>query len=95
MFALFNLLATPEPSAHIAFVDALKSVSGTRHVVSIVDEAPFLARAQGDARRVEERRAAWQTLFAEHGRQPVFVNLDAPDLEKAQAAIEAQMGGVK
>jgi hypothetical protein len=92
--ALFNLAATPEREAHAAFVAALATAAGAHPTLILVDEAPLRARAEGDARRLEERRATWRELFAERGLEPIFVDLEAPDLAQAETAIEARLEAV-
>ena len=92
--ALFNLAATPEREAHAAFVAALAAAAGAQPTLVLVDEAPFRARAEGDARRLDERRATWRDLFAERGLEPIFVDLEVPDLARAESAIEARLEAV-
>jgi hypothetical protein len=69
----------------------LAKAAGAQPTLVLVDEAPFRARAGGDARRLDERRAAWRELFAERGIDPVFVDLEAPDLARAESEVEARL----
>jgi hypothetical protein len=92
VMALFNLAATPEREAHGRFVDALRGPSAGHPVLLLIDEAPFVARGDVDARRLDERRAVWTAQFAERGIEPLFVNLASPDLAAAEAAIESWLG---
>ncbi|RXZ68034.1 DUF2868 domain-containing protein, partial [Agromyces albus] len=92
---LFGLTATPEDDAHGAFLTALgggddrrrAAASGT--TVALVDESAFLARWGDDARRRDERRAAWRELLEAHGSVSVFVDLIDPDLAAAEAELAA------
>jgi len=87
--ALFNLAATPEHEAHGAFVDAMRRAAAGHPVIVLVDEAAFRARAPGDAKRLEERRAAWRALLADRDVSPVFVDLAAPDLPAVEKQFDA------
>ena len=92
VIALFNATATPEREAHGAFVAALAAgAEAARPVVAIVDESAFRARWPGQDRRLTERRAAWKDLFAESRVQPMFIDLAAPDLAAAEAALDAAL----
>lgn len=93
--ALFNLAATPEREAHGRFVDALRGAAAGHPVLLLIDEAPFTARSEVDAKRLEERRAVWTSQFAERGVEPVFANLGNPDLAAVEAAIESRLGDAK
>jgi len=91
--AVFSLAATPEPENHGAFLDAVAARAGRgAAVVPLVDESSFRKRFAGEPRRLEERRAAWRGLLAEHGREPLFADLEAPDLAAVEAAIESRRG---
>jgi hypothetical protein len=92
-FALFNLAATPEREAHVQFVQRLEAASSTQPVIVLIDESGFVARGDVDAARLEERRAAWRAQLAGQGREPVFVNLDAPDLPQVESALESRLVG--
>jgi hypothetical protein len=91
--ALFNLSATPEREAHVHFVQRLESASTTQPVIVMIDESAYVARGDVDAARLDERRAAWRSQFAGHGGEPVFVNLDAPDLSQVESALESRLVG--
>ena len=90
--ALFNLAATPEHEAHGAFVDAMRRAAAGHPVIVLVDEAAFRARAPGDAKRLEERRAAWRALLTDRDVSPVFVDLAAPDLPAVEKQFDALLG---
>jgi hypothetical protein len=86
---VFSLAATPETENHGAFLAAVAALAGRgAPVVAIVDESAFRKRFAQEPRRLEERRAAWRELLAVQGREPVFVDLEAPDHAAVDAAIE-------
>jgi hypothetical protein len=86
---VFALAATPEPENHGAFLAAVAALAGrATPVVAIVDESGFRKRFAQQPARLEERRAAWRDLFAARGREPVLVDLEAPDHAVVDAAIE-------
>ena len=91
-FALFNLVATPEREAHVQFVQRLEAASTAQPVIVLIDESAF-ARGGADAARLDERRSAWRSQLAGLAREPVFVNLDAPDLAQAESVIESRLAG--
>jgi hypothetical protein len=87
-----SLAATPEAENHGAFVGAVAAqVAPGTPLVAIVDEGPFRRRFAQQPARLEERRAAWRDLLATRRLEPVFVDLEAPDLAAAAAAIERAM----
>jgi hypothetical protein len=77
--ALFALTATPERETHGAFVRALAAHRPAGGLLVLVDESGFRARFTGadGARRLAERRSAWQRMLADEGVDPVFVDLGA------------------
>jgi hypothetical protein len=89
--AVFNLAATPERAAHVAFVQALRTAAGAHPLIVLVDEAPFREHVAGDAKRIDERRAAWREVFGERGIDPVFADLAVPDLAAIETAFEARV----
>jgi hypothetical protein len=89
VIVLFNLLATPEPAAHGAFVTAAAAVAPAYPLLAIVDESAFRARWPGDDRRLAQRRGIWSELLTAQRVVPIFVDLAAPDLAFAEAAIDA------
>lgn len=89
--ALFNLNATPEREAHGSFVSRLQAHAGAHPLLVLVNESAFAGRDDVDARRLQERRDIWRTLFADRGIEPIFANLSEPDLAAIEAAIEAQL----
>ena len=89
---LFALSSTPERENHGAFVHALASrcAAHARFIV-LVDESGFRLRfgAAEHATRLAQRRHAWQRMLQDLGHTPVFVDLSAPDLDTAEAALNA------
>jgi hypothetical protein len=77
--AVFRSTATPERETHGAFVEALAAHPAVTRVLVFIDEAEFRRRFIGaeGARRVTERRGAWQRMLADAGIEPVFVDLAA------------------
>ena len=53
----------------------------------------FAARWPNDERRLAQRRAIWGELVTAQRVVPIFVNLEAPDLAFAEAAIDARTRG--
>jgi hypothetical protein len=90
--ALFNLAATPEHEAHGRLLDAMRKAAAGHPVVVLIDEAAFRARNPGDARRLEERRAAWRDILADRDVSPVFADLTAPDLAAVEKDFDALLG---
>jgi len=89
---VFSLAATPEAENHGAFLAAVTALAGrAAPVVAIVDESGFRKRFAQEPRRLDERRAAWRELLAGRGREPVFVDLDAPDHAVVDAGIERNL----
>ena len=91
VIALFNLTATPEPAAHGAFVKAATGVDPAQPLLALVDESAFRARWPGDDRRLAQRRGIWSEMLTAQRVVPIFVNLAAPDLAFAAAAIDAAL----
>lgn len=86
---VFSLAATPEAENHGAFIGAVATqVAPATPLVAIVDEASFRRRFAQQPARLEERRAAWRDLLASRRLEPVFVDLETPDLAAAAAALE-------
>jgi hypothetical protein len=77
--ALFAATATPERETHGAFVRALAVHPAVSKLIVLIDEAEFRRRFTGadGARRLAERRAAWQRMLDDEGEEPVFVDLAA------------------
>lgn len=77
--ALFSATATPEPETHGDFIDTLSAaLPGDVPLLALIDESAFVSRFGSDltaARRLEERRQAWQRVLTESERQPLFVDL--------------------
>ena len=84
---LFNLATTPEREVHVAFV-ATMVASGASPLV-VIDETAFRARVAGDASPLDARRALWRDILDPIGVAPAFVDLAAPDLLAAEAALDA------
>jgi hypothetical protein len=90
--ALFNLAATPERENQSAFLQSLRRGAGAETTLTaIVDESGFGRRFANQPARVEERRAAWREALQGLAIEPVFVDLAAPDLEAADAALNAAL----
>jgi len=90
--ALFNAAATPERDVHGAFAAALAGRAASP-ALALVDEAAFRARADGQAARLEARRASWRDALSAARVTPVFVDLSAPDLAAAERALDAVLAG--
>ncbi|MFO1302451.1 MAG: DUF2868 domain-containing protein [Burkholderiales bacterium] len=86
--ALFNAAATPEAETHARFLAALARAD--RPVLVLVDESAIVARAAGDAARIESRRALWREV-APHA---VFVDLAHPDAEAIEGDVEKALEGL-
>lgn len=91
--ALFSLAATPEAENHGVFLDRLIARAGGAPVVAILDEAGFRRRFASQPQRLEERRDAWRDVLAPFGFDPVFVDLESPDLVAVEAALNAAIEG--
>jgi hypothetical protein len=91
VIAVFNLTATPEPAAHGAFVKAAAGVGRACPLLAFVDESAFRARWPGDDRRLAQRRGIWSELLTDQRVVPIFLDLAAPDLGFAEAAIDAAL----
>ena len=57
-------------------------------LLAIADETAFRARFGHDARRIEDRRAAWRQMLAAHRCEVVFVDLEHPQLAEAGDALQ-------
>jgi hypothetical protein len=94
--ALFNLAATPEREAHGAFIAAMGArADGAHPLLAVIDESAFRARWGSDERRLEDRRALWRDLLAFSRVVPAFVDLAAPDVPAAEAAIDAALAAAE
>jgi hypothetical protein len=83
--ALFAMTATPEPEHHGAFVRAVAARLPPGAVLAvIVDESGFAERFADDPQRRKERRNAWRQMLATRSVEPVFVELEAADLDRAE-----------
>jgi hypothetical protein len=91
---LFALSATPEREAHGAFLDAIAAHHTTGSpLMAMIDESGVRLRWHDDQQRIEGRRAGWRDLLGEHGVTAVFIDLSAPDLARADAALTATSVG--
>ena len=88
---VFSLAATPEPDNHGAFLAAVAALAPSTPVVAVVDESGFRKRFAQQPARLDERRAAWRELLGSRGREPVFVDLEAPDHAVVDAALERSL----
>jgi hypothetical protein len=92
VLVVFAAAATPETENHGAFLAAVAAAAGgATPVAAIVDESGFRKRFAHEPRRLDERRTAWRELLAVQGREPVFVDLEAPDHAAVDAAIERSL----
>lgn len=89
--ALFSLAATPEAENHGVFLDGLVARSGAAPVAAILDEAGFRKRFASQPGRLDDRRSAWRDALTPFGLDPVFVDLESPDLVAAEASLNAAM----
>jgi hypothetical protein len=89
---VFGLTATPEPENHGAFLRAVAAKAAGTPLIAIVDEAAFHQRFADVPARIDERREVWREFLRGHGFAPAFVDLDAPDLPAAEAAVEGAIG---
>jgi hypothetical protein len=90
--ALFDLSATPEADNQGRFARQLAAhASAATATIMVVDEASFGQRFGAESARIAQRREAWR-LFAERlGTLPVFVRLDAPDLNASARPLQNAM----
>ena len=87
--ALFNASATPEREVHGAFLTRLaRHSAGAEALFSLVDDGTFAALWRSEPQRLADRRAAWRLLGEEAHVPVVFVDLSAPDLAAAEAALD-------
>ncbi len=91
VIALFNLVATPEPAAQGAFVEALASIGVAQPLLGIIDESAFRTRWPSDDRRLAQRRGLWSELLTAQRVVPIFVDLASPDLAFVETAIDAAL----
>ncbi|MBK9704901.1 MAG: DUF2868 domain-containing protein [Betaproteobacteria bacterium] len=94
VIALFNLTATPEEEAHGAFLSVLTARRDpAQPLLVFVDQSAFRARWPDDAARLRERRVLWDDFLAARRVTAIHVDLGAPDLPAADAAIDAALAG--
>lgn len=87
--ALFDLAATPEPEAQGRFLAALR-----RHAAPLLvlaDASAYRRRFATMPARLDERRAAWQRLAAEHGLALACIDLESADPAAGVAVFEAAL----
>ena len=91
--ALFDMAATPEAENHGAFIRGLaqRTPPGVT-TLALIDEASFAARFQGDAVRLEQRRAAWRALLGSLHCALAFADLQSTDTGPAQRELRATLG---
>jgi hypothetical protein len=82
---LFDFAATPEAEAQGRFIAACAAQGGALLIVA--DEAAFQRRFGALPERRVQRRKAWQNLADEQGVGLLCVDLDAPDVARAAAAL--------
>jgi hypothetical protein len=86
--ALFDLSATPEAETQGRFVQQLAAAAST---VLVIDEAAFQRRFADAPERLKQRRDAWRAWANALGTEPVFVNLEQPELKNAERDLLAAM----
>ena len=87
---LFDLGATPEAEHHGRFVDAIGAVLPAGAVLAVlVDSTAFERRFAGLGTRLAERREAWRLWGESVGLVPVPLDLEAPDVSKAEPFLQA------
>jgi hypothetical protein len=85
--ALFDLGATPEAENQGRFMRWL-GASQAAPATMLVDEASFAQRFGRQSQRLPARRQAWSDLAAGVGSVAVFVDLQSPDLDSAESALQ-------
>lgn len=86
--ALFDLTATPEAENHGRFVQQLAALVST---LAVIDESGFQRRFAATPQRLSQRQDAWRAWAGALGTQPVFVNLDQPDLRATERDLLAAL----
>jgi Protein of unknown function (DUF2868) len=86
--ALFDLSATPEAETQGRFAQHLAATAST---VVVIDEAGFQRRFAQAPERLEQRRDAWRAWAKALGTEPVFLNLQQPELKNAERDVLAAM----
>ena len=79
------------PRRTALFVEVLAEAGPAQPLLALVDESAFRARWPGDDRRLAQRRGMWSELLTAQRVAPIFVDLAAPDLAFAEAAIDAAL----
>ena len=77
LVAVFDMTATPEAEYQGAFLSALAAKKQVP-ILIIVNEAGFAARFSAYPHRLSERRDAWITFFQAVQKNPLFLDLAAP-----------------
>ena len=86
--ALFDLSATPEAETQGRFAQQLAAAANT---VVVIDEAEFQRRFADAPERLKQRRDAWRAWAKALGCEPVFANLQQPDLRNGERDLLAAL----
>jgi hypothetical protein len=90
---IYGLVQSPEREVHGRLARELATrFRAPSQVLALVDSSAWRARfADGDERRADERRRAWDRVLAETGVAPLHVDLGAPIAEDLVQAAEARL----
>lgn len=91
LLLLVDAAATPEDDTHGRCARELAAAAGGVPVVMVVDETAFRARFGAAPERGPARRTAWQALARTLGSLPLIVELARPDLDAAEAVLQAAL----
>ena len=90
---LFNLATTPESENHGVMVRAVAERAGPRTPSAVwIDEATFRARFAGNEARLAERRHAWKRMLEPFRVEPIFVDLESPDVGAIEPSLSHAIG---
>jgi hypothetical protein len=89
--ALVDLSATPEADTHGRWLAALRGAAPSVPVLLLADESAFRARFAHLPERLAERHAAWHRLAQSHGVVWLAEELLTPDMNGAEAALQAAL----
>jgi len=80
---VFPLAQSPEAEVHAVFVEELRARMGDEGRLAVLVEGSGFRQRVGDAaRRIDERRRAWDRVLREVDVTPVHVELDRPIAEE-------------
>ncbi len=96
LVVVFSMAATPEEENHAVLVRGLAALveqgRAAHRLLVLVDQSAYaqrLAREAGAAKRLEQRRHAWNEIL--RGHEPVTLDLAAADRTAADEALQAQL----